>query len=266
MTTEQCYMLGGVLKAQESDHVTDNSTRLPSDGADRVLKEGKVLGITKDKQNDELEEIRGVLGREALRALEQRTHGQDDGFAVLQGTSKRAAYAPVAVRQVLVKHEVVHHLLAGDRDVVVLDAVEANAVVALRQKRQERRARLDGVGSHERENDRSQRLTRMNPARDAYDRATSFSRMSESMEGNTRSMKHEEETMSFSHVSWAASWSRTESEDWRSRASSASRRASQNTSVPTTEWTVCSTDSAASSTKGERVWRHLAKRLRRKEA
>ena len=72
MTTEQCYMLGGVLKAQESDHVTDNSTRLPSDGADRVLKEGKVLEITKDKQNDELEEIRGVLGREALRALEQR--------------------------------------------------------------------------------------------------------------------------------------------------------------------------------------------------
>ena len=65
-------MLGGVLKAQESDHVTDNSTRLPSDGADRVLKEGKVLGITKDKQNDELEEIRGVLGREALRALESQ--------------------------------------------------------------------------------------------------------------------------------------------------------------------------------------------------
>lgn len=175
MTTEKCYMFGGVLKTQESDHVTDNSTRLPSDGAHGVLKEGKVLEITKNEQNDELEEICGVLGREALRALEQRTHGQNDGFAVLQETSKRAAYTPVTVRQVLVKHKVVHHLLAGDRDVVVLDAVEANAVVVLRQKRQERRACLDGIGSHERENDRSQRLTRINPTRDPYDRATSFS-------------------------------------------------------------------------------------------
>ena len=109
--------------------------------------------------------------------MEEGTERGHDGEAILREEWEGKHYAPVAVKEILTEDEICEDRLAGEGWMIVLDAVEADGGVVLREEGKKGGSGLCWVCFHERNDDGSDDFPRVEKRGRGYETSGLFSWM-----------------------------------------------------------------------------------------
>lgn len=158
--------------------------------------------MKREARRNEVEEFRRERGGECQTALEEGTERGHDSVAILREDSEGRHYAPVAVKEVLTEDEICENRLAGEGRMVVLDAVEADGVVVLREEGKKGGSGLCWVCFHERNDDGSDDFPRVETRGRGYETSGLFSWMRLLRWGKTVSKKSGVGIAACIHSNW----------------------------------------------------------------